>query len=228
MVQPNAPVEIYQLHLLLLRISPPIWRRLHVRSNNSIATLHDLLQIAFDWSDFHLHRFVIRGKEYGVSRMGCTTFTTDARKVLLSQFRFRVNERFLYEYDFGDLWQHQIRLEGVQPIRRRKIYPVCVGGACASPPEDCGGPKAYMEKIDHHHWNPPLDELQLIADAVGRVLDSQGHERIRDVLGDVDALQEAVDRLETYERFLPGRFNRRKLNRRLKQYAQGDEEWLWE
>ena len=147
-------------------------------------------------------------------RRGCTTFTTDARKVLLSQFRFRVNERLLYEYDFGDLWQHQIRFEGVQPIGGKKIYPVCVGGACAS--------------MDDHRWNPPLDELQLIADAVGRVLDSQGHERIRDVLGDVDALEEAVDRLERYERFRPGRFDRRKLNRRLKQYAQGDEEWLWQ
>ena len=100
-----------------------------------------------------------------MSRMGCTTFTTDARKVLLSQFGFRINERFLYEYDFGDLWQHQIRFEGIQPIRGKKIYPVCVGGACASPPEDCGGPEAYMEKMDHHRWNPPLDELQLIADA---------------------------------------------------------------
>jgi len=228
MVQPNAPVEIYQLHILLLHINPPIWRRLHVPSDSSIAMLHDLLQIALDWSDFHLHRFVIRGKEYGVSRMGCTTFTTDARKVLLSQFGFRVNERFLYEYDFGDLWQHQIRFEGIQPIRGKKIYPVCVGGACASPPEDCGGPEAYMEKMDHHRWNPPLDELQLIADAVGRVIDSQGHERIRDLLGDVDALEEAVDRLETYKRFGPDRFDRRKLNRRLKQYVQGDEEWLWE
>ena len=132
MVQLNAPAEIYQLHILLLQINPPIWRRLHVRSDSSIATLHELLQIAFDWSDFHLHRFVIRGKEYGVSRMGCTTFTTDAQ------------------------------------------------------------------------------------------------ERIRDVLGDVDALEEAVDQLETYERFRPGRFDRRKLNRRLKQYAQGDEEWPWE
>jgi hypothetical protein len=93
-------------------MNPPIWRRLHVPSDSSIATLHQLFQIAFDWSDFHLHRFVIRGKEYGVSRMGCTTFTTDARKVLLSQFGFRINERFLYEYDFGDLWQHQIRFEG--------------------------------------------------------------------------------------------------------------------
>ena len=73
-----------------------------------------------------------------------------------------------------------------------------------------------MEKMDHHRWNPPLDELQLIADAVGPVLDSQGHEKIRDVLGDVDALEETVDRLERYERFRPGRFDRRKLNRRLR------------
>src|SRR5260221_4195450 len=77
MVHPNAPAKISRLPILPLQINPPIWRRLHVPSDSSIATLHDLLQIAFDWSDFHLHRFVIRGKEYGVSRMGCTTFTTD-------------------------------------------------------------------------------------------------------------------------------------------------------
>jgi len=93
MAHSNAPAEIYQLHILLLQINPPIWRRLQVRSDSSIATLHELLQIAFDWSDFHLHRFVIRGKEYGLSRRGCTTFRTDARKVLLSQFRFHVNDR---------------------------------------------------------------------------------------------------------------------------------------
>ena len=94
--------------------------------------------------------------------------------------------------------------------------------------EDCGGPEAYIEKMDDHRWNPPMDELQLIAETVGRVLESQGHETIRDVLGDVDALEEAVDRLETYERFHPDRFNRGKINRRLKQYAQGDEGWRWE
>jgi hypothetical protein len=68
-----------------------------------------------------------------------------------------------------------------------------------------------MEKMDDHRWNPPMDELQLIAETVGRVLESQGHETIRDVLGDVDALEEAVDRLETYDRFHPDRFNRGKI-----------------
>jgi hypothetical protein len=67
MVQPNTPSKL----------TPLIWRRLRVRSDSSIATLHELLQIAFDWRDFHLHRFVIRGEEYGLSRMGRTTFRTD-------------------------------------------------------------------------------------------------------------------------------------------------------
>jgi len=80
MVQSNPPAEIYQLHILLLQINPPIWRRLHVRSDSSIATLHELLQIAFDWSDFHLHRFVIRGKEYGLSRMAAPRSGPTRRK----------------------------------------------------------------------------------------------------------------------------------------------------
>jgi Plasmid pRiA4b ORF-3-like protein len=52
MVRPNAPAEIYQLHILLLQTNPPIWRRLHARSDSSIATLHALLQIAFDGATF--------------------------------------------------------------------------------------------------------------------------------------------------------------------------------
>src|SRR5258708_40230422 len=103
MVQPNAPAEIYQLHILLLQINPPIWRRLHVPSDSSIAMLHDLLQIAFDWSDFHLHRFVIRGKEYGVSRMGCTTFTTDElRRLPGLQPSFEVVRPALFLWEFSN------------------------------------------------------------------------------------------------------------------------------
>ena len=79
-----------------------------------------------------------------------------------------------------------------------------------------------MEKMDHHRWDPPLDELQLIAEVIGRV-----HERIRGVLRHVD-LEEAVDRLEAYERFHPDRFDRRRVNHRLKQYALDDEGWRLE
>jgi hypothetical protein len=61
----NPPLEVYQLHLLLLEISPAIWRRLLVRSDCSLADLHYFIQIAFGWSDAHLHQFSLHGKSYG-------------------------------------------------------------------------------------------------------------------------------------------------------------------
>ena len=113
------------------------------------------------------------------------------------------------------------------PSAKRSSAQFALVGLVHHRPEDCGGPEAYMEKMDHHRWDSPLDEVQLIAEVIGRVLNSQVHERIRDVLGDVD-LEEAVDRLEAYERFRPDRFDRRRVNRRLKQYALDDEGWRLE
>ena len=87
-----------------------LWRRFLVRSDSTLADLHVVLQIGFDWTDFHLHRFRIRKKDYAVPRfggLGCH----DARKITLSELHFRINERFVYEYDFCDLWQHQVRIE---------------------------------------------------------------------------------------------------------------------
>jgi Plasmid pRiA4b ORF-3-like protein len=62
--------EVYQLHAWIRQISPMIWRRLLVRSDSTLANLHDMLQIAFGWTDFHLHRFRIHGRDYGVHRVG--------------------------------------------------------------------------------------------------------------------------------------------------------------
>ncbi|MDQ3252338.1 MAG: plasmid pRiA4b ORF-3 family protein, partial [Acidobacteriota bacterium] len=116
MAEPQKPFQIYQFHVMLRGINPPVWRRLLMRSDSSIADLHDTIQIALHWSDFHLHRFLIRGTEYGLSRAGCTGFTTDPKQVLLADFNFRERERFLYEYDFFDLWQHQVRFETTRPV----------------------------------------------------------------------------------------------------------------
>src|ERR1700693_2228801 len=140
MVQANPPAEIYQLHILLLQINPPIWRRLHVRSDSSIATLHELLQIAFDWSDFHLHRFVIRGKEYGLSRMAAPRSGPTRRKHFFP-VHFRLNERILYEYDFGHLWQHQIRFEDIEPVRKRSATRFALVGLVHTRPKSAVGRK---------------------------------------------------------------------------------------
>jgi hypothetical protein len=63
----------------------------------------------------------------------------DARGVQLRDLKLRRLERFVYEYDFGDSWIHDLRLEATLPVDPRKTYPVCVAGKCSAPPEDCGG-----------------------------------------------------------------------------------------
>jgi Plasmid pRiA4b ORF-3-like protein len=104
---------IYQLHIFILGISPMIWRRVKIRSDSTIADLHYIIQIAMGWTDSHLHRFIIHGKHYGIAKIGGMEFSDDPKEVKLSDFGLRMRERFLYEYDFGDNWQHQIRVEAI-------------------------------------------------------------------------------------------------------------------
>lgn len=86
------------------------------------------------WDDAHLHRFRIRGKDYGISRLGGIGFCDDPHQVRLCDFHFRHHERFLCEYDFGDLWQHVIRVERRLSLDETHTYPVCIGGKRAAPP----------------------------------------------------------------------------------------------
>jgi hypothetical protein len=116
-----------------------------VRSDSSVAHLYEVLQVAFGWEDMHLNRFEIRGREYGVYRDGGTSFAIDAHEVRLCDLKLRRLERFTYEYDFGDSWIHDLRLEAILPADPRKSYPTCVGGECTAPPKDCGAPYALME-----------------------------------------------------------------------------------
>src|SRR5437667_10062569 len=98
---------VYQLRIVLRGVSPLIWRRLLVRSDSTIADLHRALQIAFGWSGEHLHCFVIHGRMHGMESL------VDPRHVQLAGLGLRVRERFLYEYDFIDNWQHDVRLEQI-------------------------------------------------------------------------------------------------------------------
>ena len=87
--------QAYQLRAVIRGISPLIWRRLLVRSDSTVAELHEVLQIAFGWEDVHLHRFEIRGRQYGVYRDGGVAFDRDVRKVRLCDLKLRRLERFV-------------------------------------------------------------------------------------------------------------------------------------
>jgi hypothetical protein len=139
-----TPPEAYQLHVWLREISPMIWRRLLVRSDSTIADLHYTLQIVMGWEGYHLHQFIIRGKRYGVPQPGGMWFLDDPTTVQLADLHLRLRERFLYEYDFGDRWQHEIRVEKKLPLQPKRRYPICIGGQRAAPLEDCGGPWAFL------------------------------------------------------------------------------------
>src|SRR5262245_47599273 len=164
---------VYQFKIVLRGISPMSWRRLLLRCDHSIADLHYAIQIAFGWSDSHLHRFHIHGKDYGVAHGGGVTFDDDAEKIYLADFGFRLRERFLYRYDFYDEWDHDVRLEKVLPWDGRRLYPVCTGGNRLAPPEDSGGARGYMENGDPRWrtwWDAmPRQEIALMAETLQRV-----------------------------------------------------------
>jgi hypothetical protein len=80
-----ASTQVYQLRVVLRGISPLIWRRPLLQAESTIADLHQVLQLSFGWSDEHLHRFFIHGREYGVYRDGGIWFDRDGHEVRLCE-----------------------------------------------------------------------------------------------------------------------------------------------
>jgi hypothetical protein len=212
-----TPLSIYQLRIVLRGISPLIWRRVLVHSHTPLAHLHTILQILFAWSDEHLHSFHIHGRDYGSS--GAST-----RGVLLRDFCLHRGERFRYVYDFGAHWECDIRLEALLPLAPRRVYPVCIGGKRAAPPEDCWGAWGYMERLDRHRLYPPLEAMGVVAEALTTLLEANPQTAVREALGDLDDLREAVDCLEAYAQLRPDHFDRHEINTQLQSLGGSAEE----
>lgn len=195
------------------QISPMIWRRLRVRSDSTVADLHYTLQIAMGWTDSHLHRFRIHGKDYGVAHLGGFPFADDPGRVRLADFGFRPRERFFYEYDFHDLWRHEIRIEQILELDSKRNYPVCIAGRRAGPPEDCGGPRAFFQRGREVPGEIRRSLLQMA-------------EEIEAGDMDVDAIRDRMESLESLRFWLAlDRFDRRHVNRRLRDYVEGERQW---
>ena len=122
-----------------------IWRRLLVTGDTTLVELHKIVQISMGWEGHHLWTFSTNGHEYGHAYGA--GLRKETYETTLSDLGLRVRERFLYNYDFGDYWQHEMRLEKILEPDPKKNYPVCTGGKRACPPEDCGGPWAYQELL---------------------------------------------------------------------------------
>jgi len=142
---------LYQLKITLRDCKPPIWRRIVVRADMKLDRLHRVIQTAMGWSDCHLHQFVAGRVFYGIP----DPEFDDLSDEMLNEKRYTVadlapmaKKRFIYEYDFGDNWEHEVVVEKVLPPDADFKHPVCLGGANAHPPEDCGGSPGYADFVE--------------------------------------------------------------------------------
>ncbi|MBU1662577.1 MAG: plasmid pRiA4b ORF-3 family protein [Chloroflexi bacterium] len=140
--------QIYQIKVTLRDSSPPIWRRIQVRSDTRLDELHLILQDVMGWDNYHMHQFVIQGEYYG---QPCDDDFMDMRnesKYKLSDLVSGEKFKFVYEYDFGDSWEHSLLVEKILPVEKGIQYPVCIKGKRACPPEDVGGVWGYASFLE--------------------------------------------------------------------------------
>jgi hypothetical protein len=156
----------YQLKITIKGIRPPIWRRVRVPGRMNLLELHDVIQVVFGWTTTHLHKFVIGGTHYNLPDEFDGMEGVDERKVTLAKVVRKGTKRFLYVYDFGDDWRHEVVVERVEPAARGEDLPVCLAGKRQRPPEDCGGPLGYAGFLKVIR-EPSQKELEAMLDWVG-------------------------------------------------------------
>ncbi len=148
----DIPQDIFQLKVTLLGTTPPIWRRLLVPAEMTLAQLHHVLQAAMGWDDSHMHEFRVGQQRYGMpdpdARLMGMPPVTNERSVRLSTVLGRMGAKARYAYDFGDGWEHSFVLEKRLAADPNLVYPTCTDGRRACPPEDCGGVGGFYALLE--------------------------------------------------------------------------------
>jgi hypothetical protein len=143
---------IHQFEIFLAETKPRIWRRFEVRSDITLAELHDIIQTVMGWYDCHLHQFIdAKERRYGPHDDDMDAEwdadVTEECEVPLRDVMPTKGSRLAYEYDFGDGWEHGLKVVAIGPPQPGVRYPRCVAGGKACPPEDCGGVWGYYEML---------------------------------------------------------------------------------
>lgn len=163
---------VYQMKVTLKGIRPPIWRRLQVPGDITLERLHRILQEAMGWEGEHLHEFFVHGASYSDPSLLEDLDIMDEKKARLNKLLSQEKEKFVYMYDFGDSWEHEILLEKILPMDPKTTYPICLTGKRACPPEDCGGAWGYEEMLEILK-NPEHPEYEDTRDWLDESFDSE-------------------------------------------------------
>lgn len=149
---------ILQFKISLIDSDPLVWRRLQIAETCSFYDLHVAIQDVMGWEDCHLHQFIIytgaRKKSEVRTFIG---IPDDDSADTLAGWETKVvdylisdeKRKIIYEYDFGDSWEHLVEFEGFFDKNLEvKKYPICVDGKMACPPEDSGGIGGYYGMLE--------------------------------------------------------------------------------
>jgi hypothetical protein len=172
--------QAVQLTVTLRDVEPPIWRRLDVPTSLTLHELHEVIQTAMGWQNYHLHLFDVDGVNYGD--------VEDMEGPLGDEDAFTVGQAaggFSYEYDFGDGWTHDIHID---QVIASVGAPQLVGGARACPPEDCGGAWGYRHLLEVLA-DPAHEEHEHLLGWVGGAFDPEAFD-----LAETNANLELYDR----------------------------------
>lgn len=159
---------MYQFKIMLLETQPLVWRRIQVK-DSTLDKLHEHIQSAMGWTNSHLHHFKIGERLYADPMLMEENFDIgyeDSTRTMISDILPKADKpfQFVYEYDFGDSWEHEVLFEGRPKTEAGRQYPICLEGERACPPEDVGGIGGYEEFLtiiadadheEHHemlHW----------------------------------------------------------------------------
>lgn len=147
--------NVYQFKITLKDIAPPIFRVIQVPEIYTFWDLHVAIQDSMGWFDSHLHSFNMKNpKTKEKAEIGIPDEEFEYRDVLpewiqkISKWFTVENKIADYTYDFGDNWEHIIKLEKIVPREKGIKYPRCIYGERACPPEDCGSTPGYENILE--------------------------------------------------------------------------------
>ena len=180
--------HVYQFKISLKNIRPPIWRRIQVPEDYTFWDLHVAIQDAMGWWEAHLHAFKVMNPQKGIEEeigIPDESFADPEHRILagwkqkISKYFSEQNDKALYIYDFGDYWEHELKLEKILASDKQKDYPICVEGRRACPPEDCGGPRGYTDLLEVLS-DPEHDAYESVVEWAGEEFDP-GHFKVSEV-----------------------------------------------
>jgi hypothetical protein len=157
-----TPTSLYHIKVTLNGSKPSIWRRVLVPDTITLHQLHSILQIVMGWTNSHLHQFIIDGEYFGEPEEdGYSEDLKNEKRYRLNQVVERKGFKFIYEYDFGDSWEHTVHIEAILPIEKGAQYPIYLEGKRACPLEDVGGVTGYDDvlKIFSNSKHPEHEEM---------------------------------------------------------------------